>query len=257
MLDILQIYNRGEKLKKYLFLIPAIFACAPAIANDINPYFKLMLTGSVVNNDLNVVSDYSFGGVTHYINTMSDDTHSDFAFGVNTGFGVKTDLPCGGALRMDLTFDWTADATDNNDFDFAVKTPYTHNFETTTSMYDIMLNMYYDFTNRSPFTPFIMAGLGYGHMKIETLTTGTIKSPGDLNIATDMKSDNFIWNIGAGVSYRMSDNISIDLMYRYTDYQDTNKNMSLMVPGLGAPMMVDADFDVSKHEFMLGMRYAF
>ena len=130
-------------------------ASAPAMAFEISPYAALRLTGSVVNNDMTVVADYSFGGVTHYVNTMADETHSDFAFGANAAIGAKLDLGYG-ALRGEFAFDWKSDATDDNDFDFKVRNPYVHNFESTTSLYDVMFNLYYDFDTGTSFVPFLM-----------------------------------------------------------------------------------------------------
>ena len=146
-------------------------AGAPAMAFEISPYAALRLTGSVVNNDMTVIADYSFGGVKHHVNTMADETHSDFAFGANAAIGAKLDLGYG-ALRGEFAFDWKSDATDDNDFYFKVKTPYVHNFESTTSLYDVMFNLYYDFDTGTSFVPFLTAGLGYGHIALSAAAAG-------------------------------------------------------------------------------------
>ena len=230
-------------------------ASAPAMAFEISPYAALRLTGSVVNNDMTVISDYSFGGKKHHVNTMADETHSDFAFGANAAIGAKLDLGYG-ALRGEFAFDWKSDATDDNDFYFKVDNPYVHNFESTTSLYDVMFNLYYDFDTGTSFVPFLTAGLGYGHIALSTTAAG-ISDYGAIDISNDINADNFVWGVGAGVAYELTENLAIDLMYRYTNYGSVDANGELNIIGLEKPLPVDADFDIATHEFMLGARYTF
>ena len=66
-----------------------------------------------------------------------------------------------------------------------------------------------------------------------------------------------LWGVGAGVAYELTENLAIDLMYRYTNYGSVDANVELDVIGLRAILPVDADFDIATHEFMLGARYTF
>lgn len=244
-------------MKKTFALIGMGFATigTSAFAADVSPYAALRLTGSIMNNDAAVVSDYSFGGVTHHINTLANETHSDFVFGVNAGVGASVELPYG-ALRGEIAFDWKSEAKDMNEFEFAISNNYTHEFETKTSVYDVMLNLYYDFDTGTAFVPFIGAGLGYGHIAIESTGRGNVPT-GAFELPVELQADNFVWNVGAGIAYELTENLAIDLMYRYTNYGSVDTSVALEVQGLGAKLPVDADFDVATHEFLLGARYTF
>ena len=61
------------------------------------------------------------------------------------------------------------------------------------------------------------------------------------------KNNNFAWQIGAGISFAASENISLDLCYRYVDYGDFSKTEDWETDKV----------DVSANEFYLGIRYNF
>ena len=93
-----------------------------------------------------------------------------------------------------------------------------------------LANGYYDFVNKSPFTPFITAGIGVA--RIEANDVG-----GD---ADDMV---FAYQVGFGVAYAINKNMSIDLKYRYFATEDPNFDG------------VDAEF--ASHNIYGGFRYNF
>lgn len=74
----------------------------------------------------------------------------------------------------------------------------------------LLLNGYYDFANSSPWTPFISAGLGVAQVNINDLNV-----PGSGLPNTDDKDTVFAYQVGAGVSYAVSKEVSFDVKYRY------------------------------------------
>jgi opacity protein-like surface antigen len=81
-----------------------------------------------------------------------------------------------------------------------------------------LINGYYDFPNRTKFTPYASAGLGWLQNKISETRTGSAKFNG-MGSAT---RSSFAWQLGAGVSYAVSKNVAIDLGYRYLDRAKRN-----------------------------------
>lgn len=122
-----------------------------------------------------------------------------------------------GKLRGELEFGWNDDAKDSSTNAFKVITPTTVKASTETSVYSAMLNIYYDIDTGTKFTPYV----------------------------------------GAGVSYAMTENISFDAGYRYTDYGNVKDSYQMNVAPFGKPFDVTSKNDITSHEFLLGARYSF
>ena len=76
--------------------------------------------------------------------------------------------------------------------------------------YSAMLNGYLDAHNDTIFTPYVMAGIGVGHIKPE--------GKGEFYKDNKAKAKtNFIWNAGLGCQAKVYENISADLGYRYVN----------------------------------------
>ena len=102
----------------------------------------------------------------------------------------------------------------------------------------VMLNAYYDINTGTKFTPYVGAGIGYSHLKAKIH---------DVDFSESKSDNNFTWQIGAGVSYAMTDNIALDAGYRYTDAGDVKFYTE---DGVNK-------FEAQSHEFLLGARYTF
>src|SRR5262249_2109107 len=89
-----------------------------------------------------------------------------------------------------------------------------------------LLNGYVDLGTWSRFTPFVGAGVGFSR--------NTISNFGDVNVnacpgidlcvgdayADDASKWSFAWALYAGLAYRVTDNFTIELAYRYLDLGD-------------------------------------
>lgn len=75
------------------------------------------------------------------------------------------------------------------------------------SALSFLVNGYYDFTNSSAFTPYLSAGLGFAK----------IKWADDGYSADDTV---FAYQVGAGVGYALSKNVTLDAKYRYLATSD-------------------------------------
>ena len=94
------------------------------------------------------------------------------------------------------------------------------------SSFTILINGYYDFFKDSVLRPYITAGIGYSFVDIE------IESESDDDSV-------FAYQVGAGITYEMNENITWDLRYRYFDTSD--------------PL----DLEYSSHSVTAGLRYYF
>jgi opacity protein-like surface antigen len=105
----------------------------------------------------------------------------------------------------------------------------------------LMVNAIYDFKNQTRFTPFIGVGIGYAQVSIQDLTIG------GLAIADDDDAV-FAYQGIAGVGYAITNNLTLDLTYKYTATADPEFNDASGVP-------FDAEY--MSHNVMAGVRFNF
>jgi len=102
-----------------------------------------------------------------------------------------------------------------------------------------LLNGYFDIKNPSIVTPYLTAGIGVSRVDVDS-----IKILG-LPITTKKSYDDtvFAYQVGAGVGFDVTKNITIDLKYRYFGTSDVK---------------IDSEkFTNASHNIYLGMRYSF
>ncbi|MDR2819911.1 MAG: outer membrane beta-barrel protein [Desulfovibrio sp.] len=106
----------------------------------------------------------------------------------------------------------------------------------------LLFNLYYDFHNDSAFTPYLGAGAGVGFIRSKFTA-----SAGLANDSETYSQTVFAYNVGAGVSYAFTDNVSADLAYRFL--------------GLTYNEINDGDVRISStpyaNEVSLGLRFTF
>lgn len=114
-------------------------------------------------------------------------------------------------------------------------------------------NGYIDIANFHGFTPYVGGGIGVARLDISNYrTTGFSgcggKCPTD-SYAGDDKW-NFAWNLQAGASFNVTDNLLLDANYRFVDLGQAKTKT---IPGInGGKVKVD---DIQAHEVRVGFRY--
>lgn len=108
----------------------------------------------------------------------------------------------------------------------------------------LMLNGFYDFKNKSDFTPYISAGVGLTHLKNKQ----TLENHQRSSTNTD---NHFTWSAGVGVAYAVSQDVALDLSYRYVDAGEFNFKNSL------GNRDTKTDVKLVSNEYLLGVRYNF
>ncbi len=116
----------------------------------------------------------------------------------------------------------------------------------------LFFNAYFDINTGTNFTPYVGAGLGVGFNRYSSSFFDDLAGAPRYNLGSRSRA-NFAWNIGAGVAYKFTDNIAVDLGYRYAQF------------GKGYTRTVNVAGDtykgkigtVSMHQFVLGLRVSF
>lgn len=75
----------------------------------------------------------------------------------------------------------------------------------------LFANVFWDFHNESSFTPYIGGGLGVAF----NYTGYDFEMKNGDHYSVDDRFTNFAWNAGAGVSYSLSETLSLDASYRF------------------------------------------
>ena len=109
----------------------------------------------------------------------------------------------------------------------------------------LMLNGYYDFKNTSKFTPYVSAGVGVTRVKNATQAFFEPENMTD----TD---NSFTWAAGLGVAYKVTENVALDLGYRYVDAGEVEFN-NYPIEGINFKTTAD----LVSHDYSLGIRYNF
>lgn len=112
----------------------------------------------------------------------------------------------------------------------------------------LMFNAYYDFYTKTPFTPYISAGLGGARLKLGTQDQA-------------IHQTELAWQLGFGVSYEINDHFAADLGYRYIDYGSfsdyfVKENRSISKHEVKT-ISTRAEVESKANEIMLGIRYIF
>lgn len=119
----------------------------------------------------------------------------------------------------------------------------------------VMFNLYYDFDNRSRFTPYIGAGLG---VAVHDTTPGTVAltAGGTGTIAGESKTD-AAGALMAGVSVALLDNVHFDVGYRFLYLGSATTGELVATPAGGATVRSNDPTveDLHAHEIKFGLRY--
>lgn len=199
-----------------------------------------------------------------------DNENAQDAFLFGAGIGYK--------FNRYLRFDLTADHRTNKRIDGTIQCgtcatlatigQRTLGQETTLDLSTFFANAYLDLGTYNRFTPYVGGGVGGALLNYSTYISSNNPTaantpgadPADLlaanpsGIANQLFNGNndfrFAWNVQAGASYDLTDNLAIDGSYRYTRINDGT------VAQIGGTGAVVSD-DLVGHELRLGVRYTF
>lgn len=173
------------------------------------------------------------------LNTLQDQDYTNRAAPVSGDLELDDAPSFGGALGFRLHRSFRVEAEVNyssNDLDSLNGStgsgPVSGDLEAMT----FMLNGYYDFDLDWPVVPYIGAGAGFGLFDASVRDGGT-------NITQNSSGDDwsFVYQVGGGLRYNMSDHVSLSGGYRYIGSSDIEFDRT--------------EVDYSAHEIRFGLHY--
>lgn len=118
-----------------------------------------------------------------------------------------------------------------------------------------MANGYVDLGTWRGITPFVGAGVGLAAHNLHGLNDlGGGASSGGIGVAPDRSQTNFAWAVMAGLGFNVTNNLKMELGYRYVDMGDVTSNPIQCANPVGCFQETHA-FHVASHDVRLGFRY--
>lgn len=226
--------------KCILFFMFAAFLLSPnAYADTSGPYVAAKAGASFMNFSDGKWQSVQAGDQTDQYNRSKSNTV--FAFGAALGYELNLPLRVELEYMYRTNFEHDKKPTPNGLFDS----------ETDLTTHTVLANLFYDFRNTTPFTPFLMGGIGLAVHRTDNHVTG-LSYVGDYE-GSEVTRTQFAWNVGTGLAYELTDNLTLDMLARYVDmgkakWKNTNRTSNDKGSGSG---------NISATEVLLGIRYAF
>ena len=117
-------------------------------------------------------------------------------------------------------------------------------FEIKSNIHSLNANVYYDFRNSTPFTPYVGAGMGFSRVDTK-LSYPRISG-------SDDKTE-FTYNLQAGLDFNLDDHNTIGIGYRYTSLGDGKAPINMY----GVLQFGDIKNKHHAHELTLSYRFTF
>lgn len=194
-------------MKKLILPILVAGICvAPSLASaSMNPYVS-------ISGGAGIMQDSSENG-------FSNAVQYGTGYLINGAFGLKND-----AFRVEAEIGYHSNSIDS--YYGLPYTPDTNNL----NLWSFMANAYYDFNmTDSDISPFIMGGLGLANVSWDY--------PGG------SEDDSvFAWQLGAGVAFRATKKLNIDVGYRYFSTADVD-------------MFGGYKYSIGSHNIIAGVRF--
>lgn len=199
------------------------------------------------------------------VGSSSDDDNDDVfggALAVGYDFSKRYDLPIRAEIEYSIFSRAEGSLSDQVKLAGGVRVPVTLDQEL--NIQTLFANVYYDITTGTPLTPYLGAGVGLAFIDADGDFTDSISMGGTnvpLTVDGGSKSNtNFAWNVGAGAAWAFTDNLSVDLGYRFA-YLGEAKSGTMSV---AAPALTNESVNISSktenlylHQVLLGLRYTF
>lgn len=238
-----------SKIISALLLTAGLTICAAPMASalEISPYVSAKYAYTHMQNDAKATVDIS--GIAN--NTLVDKKLSDNTNGLRLAVGATVPVDAiWGDIRGEVEFAYNAytDNKGNASFDWGSGTPVDITFKNKLRTKAVFFNVYYDIETCTDFIPYVGGGIGYARLKHKARLVGDAENGKD-------RENNFAWNVGLGLGYIVTENITLDLGYRYTDYGNI-KNTAIETRPY-ATITSASKYDITSHEVSLGLRYNF
>ncbi len=178
----------------------------------------------------------------------------DTVIGMRLAYGLAFPAP-NGKNRAELEYSRNEKAKDFSwtTVKLGKKAESTFKYNVKTSIQNTwMVNDYYNFDTQTLFTPYVTASVGYTKVTLEGAGKGSIPVN---NKTTD---NNIAWNLGLGVAYAVTPQLSLDVGYKYTNYGEIKtKHVDVGSQGFAGNFVGTMKAKVTSQELTAGVRYQF
>ena len=120
----------------------------------------------------------------------------------------------------------------------------------------LFANTYFDLHNDSAFTPYVSVGLGYSFVSAKGKFSYPEYSGVTVAQFKEKTSTNFAWNLGIGAAWKLTDNIALDLGYRYANLGKAKTGRLYDYYGASYNGWAKTN-NVTTHQFLFGARFSF
>jgi opacity protein-like surface antigen len=203
-------------------------------------WYVSVFGGWSMPNDLDGDIEFYYSG-----NNFSYDFDADLDDGFTAGIAVGAKFNEWLRGELELSGNWH-DA--GGDLDY-INYGYGYDIDGDVNALFALANLWVDIPIGTFFQPYAGGGIGFGRLDIDVDANGHY---GDFDLFDD-DDWGFAWQVGFGAAFVMSDNIGIDIGYRYKRInniefgQDFFENVDVD----------DVDIDYSSHNIIAGIRIGF
>jgi opacity protein-like surface antigen len=222
------------------------------------------------------MTNQSFGSLhsqnIDFVNTNFPGSLQNHGFGFDssTSFDLGVGYQFNNWLRADITGEYRGKANlhgsqsipTNSAFALANDQVQVNNYTGSKSEWVFMANAYVDLGTWWGVTPFVGAGIGTARNTISGLRDDGFTAPNFgavTGVSTfygdDASKWNFAWALHAGLSYRVTPNVSLELAYRYISLGD---GMTGATHPFDGPARASDPFilkDITSHDVKFGVRW--
>jgi opacity protein-like surface antigen len=218
------------------------------------PWYLKGFVGAA-NPDVDRISDELLATAPAFV-LYDTDIKSSPLFGV--GFGYDT----GHYFRFDITGEYRGSAWfisnlkyagADGSYDFGSGAG-TDEYKADIESWVGLANAYIDLGTWWCLTPYVGGGVGFASIEVIGLTDVNVPT-GGVAYATNNTETNFAWALYAGVSYKVTPGLTIDLAYRYTDLGDAMSGRRVSYDGAFEAGGVGIE-DITSNDVMLSVRWA-
>ncbi len=132
---------------------------------------------------------------------------------------------------------------------------FTNDYSAKKSEWLFLLNAYLDLGTWKGLTPYVGAGIGASRNRITNFRDVNVRND-SVWLAGSASKWNLAWALHGGVGYEVTDQLTLDLAYRYVDLGDARTGMSYAFDGSGSDTPVTFK-SLTSHDIMLGLRWNF
>jgi opacity protein-like surface antigen len=186
------------------------------------------------------------------VDTVQKDFDSAPFFGI--GFGYQFNH----WLRTDITGEYRGKATFHGlDIVRSGGSTFTDEYRGSKSEWLVLANIYADLGTWYSFTPFIGAGIGASYNTISNfLDVCTVcGTTGSVATGSTASKWNFAWALHAGVSYRVTSQLSLEFAYRYVNLGDGVSGDLITYTGTNSINNPMEFRGITSHDLKFGVRW--